>query len=47
MEFQERDRQTDCKKNDEVMIHRFLTGNPMAIVIHCLATQPSVSEVVV
>jgi len=41
------DRQTDCKMNDAVMIHRFLTGNAMAIVIHSLATQPTVSEVIV
>lgn len=38
------DRQTDCKMNDELMIHRFLTRNAMAIVILSLATQPSVSE---
>jgi len=41
------DRQTDCKMNDDVMIHRFLTGNAMAIVIYSLATQPTPSEVAV
>jgi hypothetical protein len=33
MVVQETDRQTDCKINDAVMIHRFLTGKAMAIVI--------------